>query len=482
MPMMPLSGVRISCDTMARKRDLARLAASAWSRASHSARSASTRSVTSRPTLCTSAPLRGARPHHHVAPGDPARAVAAGDLLIMHPGAVGLERGVALLDHLQGERGAGERFARRSGERAERVVDEGDAALAVAAHDDVALGLQKAAGPLLDLLELPVAVGELLDAVARLLQLRPQSVPGRHQETDGAAGRAEQRRGADREQVGIVVRPGAARAGQKAERHRKRHHHDERRPQGEPQGLPAEQQPQQSNERPHVATRCLAAAPAAATPGVGDAAAMRRTMRELAQPRLRSAQFPGRFAGRVKERLTWRRGVQRGSIGREAVAQPRHPAGIVARQAGPAHLGPHRIDRARGRDPDLARERHAAIAVAAHAPQRIVDERGRDAVEIGIRLGGEARPLLGIGAARPAALAERRIVRRQVGGADGKLRIQLARMWLGRRDPRGKAIGGRYDEREPRRREAGTPPPADQCSPRGSRQHALDKPCHGRTT
>ncbi len=57
MPMMPLSGVRISCDTMARKRDLARLAASAWSRASHSARSASTRSVTSRPTLCTSAPL-----------------------------------------------------------------------------------------------------------------------------------------------------------------------------------------------------------------------------------------------------------------------------------------------------------------------------------------------------------------------------------------------------------------------------------------
>ena len=33
MPRMPLSGVRISCDTIARKRDLARLAASAWSRA-----------------------------------------------------------------------------------------------------------------------------------------------------------------------------------------------------------------------------------------------------------------------------------------------------------------------------------------------------------------------------------------------------------------------------------------------------------------
>ena len=40
MPRMPLSGVRISCETIARKRDFARLAASAWSRASASARSA----------------------------------------------------------------------------------------------------------------------------------------------------------------------------------------------------------------------------------------------------------------------------------------------------------------------------------------------------------------------------------------------------------------------------------------------------------
>ena len=56
MPRMPLSGVRTSCETIARKRDFARLAVSAWSRASPSARSACTRSVTSRPTLCTSAP------------------------------------------------------------------------------------------------------------------------------------------------------------------------------------------------------------------------------------------------------------------------------------------------------------------------------------------------------------------------------------------------------------------------------------------
>jgi hypothetical protein len=135
--------------------------------------------------------------------------------------------------------------------------------------------------------------------------------------------------------------------------------------------------------------------------------------------------FRDRLAGRVKERLTRRRGSA-GLDRREAVAQPRHPAGIVSRQAGPAHLGPHRIDRACGRDPDLAEERHAAIAVAAHAPQRIVHQRDRDAIEVGIGLGGEARPLPGIGAARPTALAERRIVRRQVGGADRKLQFQAA--------------------------------------------------------
>ena len=56
MPRMPFSGVRISCDTIARKRDLARLAASAASRASRQrAARPRMRSVTSRPTLCTSA-------------------------------------------------------------------------------------------------------------------------------------------------------------------------------------------------------------------------------------------------------------------------------------------------------------------------------------------------------------------------------------------------------------------------------------------
>ena len=51
MPIMPFSGVRISWLAIARKRDLARFAASDWSRASPSASSDITRSVTSRPTL-----------------------------------------------------------------------------------------------------------------------------------------------------------------------------------------------------------------------------------------------------------------------------------------------------------------------------------------------------------------------------------------------------------------------------------------------
>jgi len=80
---MPFSGVRISCDTMARKRDLAPLAASAASRASASARSASMWSLTSRTTLWTSA-TRPSRPDHDVAPGEPTRAVNGHDLLVMH--------------------------------------------------------------------------------------------------------------------------------------------------------------------------------------------------------------------------------------------------------------------------------------------------------------------------------------------------------------------------------------------------------------
>ncbi len=101
MPMMPFSGVRISWLAIARKRDLARLAASAWSRASVSARSLSVRSVTSRPTLCISAGAPASLRDQAFAPGDPARAERSVDLLVVNPRAVGFERGVALFEHLQ---------------------------------------------------------------------------------------------------------------------------------------------------------------------------------------------------------------------------------------------------------------------------------------------------------------------------------------------------------------------------------------------
>src|SRR5881227_3181763 len=120
MPMMPLSGVRISWLAIARKRDLARLAALAWSRASLSARSVSVRSVTSRPTLCISA-------------GRPAS-------LRTNPSRQAIQRGVALFEN--GERGpaADQFFARQAGELAIGIVGEGDKTLGVAQHDQIALG------------------------------------------------------------------------------------------------------------------------------------------------------------------------------------------------------------------------------------------------------------------------------------------------------------------------------------------------------
>ena len=54
IPRMPFIGVRISWLIAARKRDFARLAASAWSRASRSSASRLSASVTSRPTYCVS--------------------------------------------------------------------------------------------------------------------------------------------------------------------------------------------------------------------------------------------------------------------------------------------------------------------------------------------------------------------------------------------------------------------------------------------
>ena len=141
MPRMPFSGVRISCETIGRNRDLARLAASAWSRAIASARSVSTRSVTSRPTLCISLGPSGA--HRHFAPGDPAGAIGRRDFLVIDARAVGQYCGFALFQHRQREGAGNKVFAAAAGKRAISVVNVTDGAIGVAPHDHVVLRLEK---------------------------------------------------------------------------------------------------------------------------------------------------------------------------------------------------------------------------------------------------------------------------------------------------------------------------------------------------
>jgi hypothetical protein len=76
------------------------------------------------------------------------------------------------------------------------------------------------------------------------------------------------------------------------------------------------------------------------------------------------------------------------------VAPPRHPAFIISGQANSANLRPHGVNRAQCCDPNLADQRRAAIAVAPHAPLPRIHEGERNAIEIGVLLGGKSRPLL----------------------------------------------------------------------------------------
>ena len=97
----------------------------------------------------------------------------------------------------------------------------------------------------------------------------------------------------------------------------------------------------------------------------------------------------------------------RGSVSqsRQSMPSPRHRTFDIAGHAGPAHLGPHRINGARGGHADLARQGRAAVAVAAHARQFFVDKFLRDQIERSVVLGGEARPVPRIGTAGAAGLA-----------------------------------------------------------------------------
>ena len=97
MPRMPFSGVRISCDTMARKRDLARLAASACV-ARFGQRAFGLDAVGDVAADALHLGVLGLLgPDHDFAPGEPARAVGGHDLLVVQPRAVRQHAGAALL-------------------------------------------------------------------------------------------------------------------------------------------------------------------------------------------------------------------------------------------------------------------------------------------------------------------------------------------------------------------------------------------------
>jgi hypothetical protein len=212
---------------MARKRDLARLAALAWSRASLGLGAVGDVAADA---LHLGRPV-GLAPDQGFAPGDPARPERAPDLLVVHAGAVGLEGGVALLEHGQAEHLSGELGAGALRQHAEGLVGEGDAAGLVAQHDEVALGLEQAARPLLGFLELPVAVGQ------RLVVEREPGEPATHhpepeaQRRQRHAGDREQRAGADGEGVRIIAGELGAAAGEESERAAERRREDHERPQ-----------------------------------------------------------------------------------------------------------------------------------------------------------------------------------------------------------------------------------------------------------
>ena len=82
----------------------------------------------------------------------------------MQARAVSLQDGLTLLKDVKLMGAAEEGLLRAASQRAERIVDEGDAATAIAADDQIALRVEQALGALLALLELPVAIGQLLAA------------------------------------------------------------------------------------------------------------------------------------------------------------------------------------------------------------------------------------------------------------------------------------------------------------------------------
>src|SRR5829696_8735305 len=136
MPRMPLSGVRNSWLTVARKRDFDPLGAPG----AHE--------------LWSAAPADHARFH----PGQPAHAGLGLDRLIDDPRPFKADAGLTAFDDGRAFLGADQPVRGRAHEIGETLVGEGDAALAVALHDEVEVRLDEAAVALLGFGEPPGAV------------------------------------------------------------------------------------------------------------------------------------------------------------------------------------------------------------------------------------------------------------------------------------------------------------------------------------
>jgi hypothetical protein len=125
-------------------------------------------------------------------PGDPSRAVGGGDFLVLGARAIGEETGLVLLHDREYEAGAEQLFPRPAGKRAIGVVDIGDRAGAVPAHDQVVLRLEKAGGALLRFAYFPITVGGLIETPLEIEQLELHLADARNENSHRAAGGAEQ--------------------------------------------------------------------------------------------------------------------------------------------------------------------------------------------------------------------------------------------------------------------------------------------------
>jgi len=102
---------------------------------------------------------------------------------------------------------------------------------------------------------------------------------------------------------------------------------------------------------------------------------------------------------------------------------PRRAAGVISGQTSFTHVRPRIVDRASRLDTDSSDKGRAAIAVAPHACTAVIDECGRDSIEINLALEGKSRPFCGKGAARTTTAA-------RSWGEPGLLPVKLVHLTL----------------------------------------------------